>query len=437
MNNNVDNQPRKLGSGFGPNNEFSVFLNEPNQGLINKISHEKAAILHHWIENHNKGIPITDVLEGRILANVMPDLLVDISITHLAKMLPRLLADIPEDIRNLFTQENLLDKLDQRFLNSLKISLPQELPEGVTWPLLNDLVSKESLLHMSSSKNNDIDNRAFLLAYLIPALLDLMEDDQREKASVEIAKRLAPRNFNVVADENYFDLNLKSQEHHITVENNGRTLIFRANNEGAEHSLAKYRGRIWKLDHTHIHLERDGEEREYRLYDSQEQKHNAENGIQRDPNLDIAGEIHTVYKRLPKKYVNLPDNKRDAYWKYMAVAVPLKIGAFNQDFKDIIDAIGLDGKLTENKSLTLRKNFQDIFLRKFKNPSVLYHSWGSLKSNTHGFRSGLSFNIIPESIEVSSSQYNKLKELFGTLDQLPDGKVLEPIDRKAGKRIAR
>lgn len=436
MSSTINTQPRKLGSGFGPDNQFSVYLNEPNQGLINKISHEKVAILHHWIENQEKGIPVTEVLESRILANIMPDLLVDISITHLAKTLPPLLANLPLETKNLFNQETLLNKLDKRFVNSLIKSLPQELPEGLTASVLNQLLSKETLNDMLP-KNGELDNRAYLLAYLIPALLDLMDDDQREKASVEIAKRLAPKNFNSIADETYFDLNLTSREHKITVENNGRTLIFRPQNEGAAQSLARYRGKIWKLDHTHIHLEKDGEEREYVLYENKEQKKSIEDKMQRDPNLDIAGEIHTVYRRLPKKYEHLEGTKKDAYWKYMAVATPLKIGAFNKDFQDIFDTLQQNGKLNEDKTLELTKNFQEAFLRKFNSSSVLYHAWGSLKSTTYGFRSGLSFNIIPTSIEISGEQYKKLKELFGSLTSLPEEKVLEPIDRKAGHRQIR
>ena len=148
-------------------------------------------------------------------------------------------------------------------------------------------------------------------------------------------------------------------------------------------------------------------------------------------------EIHTVYKRLPKKYENLDMNKRDAYWKYMAVAVPLKIGKFNQDFQDILDQLKTEKKLTVDKKLEMFKNFQEIFLTKFEASSVLYHSWGSLKSKTYGFRTGLSFNIIPNSIDISESQYNRFKELFGALISLPEDKVLEPIDRKACHRAAK
>ena len=438
MSNNIDNQPRKLGSGFGPDNQFSVFLNEPHKGLINGLTPEKMAILHDWMEHHQKGTLITNVLDGRILASLMPDLLVDMSLIHLAKILPLLMLDLPEAVTHTFTQEALLNKLDTRFLNSLKKSLPNELPEGLTPSTLTQLFSKKSLKEMTSHQDKDNPtDRAYLLAYLIPALLDLMEDSQLEQASVEIAKRLAPKNFNAAADANYFDLQLTSQPHHITVENNGRTLIFRAQTEGSEPSLAKYRGRIWKLDHTHLHLERDGEEREYILYASRQQKKEVDNKVQRDPNLDIVGEIHTVYKRLPKKYENLDPAKRDAYWKYMAVAVPLKIGAFNQDIQDILDKLQPVGKLTENKPLELTKNFQDLFLRKFDASSVLYHSWGSLKSKTYGFRSGLSFNVLPTHIEIDDEQYNKLKKLFGALIPLPEEKVLEPIDRKAGNRQIR
>jgi carbonic anhydrase len=438
MNNNIDNQPRKLGSGFGPDNQFSVYLNEPNKGLINGLSPEKMAILHDWIAQHQKGSLITDVLDGRILAGLMPDLLVDMSLIHLAKILPPLMLDLPDEVRNAFTQEALLNKLDTRFLNSLNKSLPHVLPEGLKPSILIQLLSKESLKEMIShpDKDNPTD-RAYLLAYLIPALLDLMEASQLEQASVEIAKRVAPKNFNAAADANYFDLQLTSQQHHITVENNGRTLIFRAQTEGSEPSLAKYRGRIWKLDHTHLHLERDGEEREYVLYESRQQKKDVDNNIQRDPNLDIVGEIHTVYKRLPKKYANLEAPARDAYWKYMAVAVPLKIGAFNQDFQDILNNLKQENKLSEDRTLELTKNFQEVFLRKFEASSVLYHSWGSLINKTYGFRSGLSFNILPATIEVDDKQYKRLTELFGSLIPLPEEKVLEPIDRKAGIRQIR
>lgn len=436
--NNIQNTPRKLGSGFGPDNQFSVFLNEPNRGLINKLSTDKMSILHEWIHRSDQNKCITEVLDSRILAAILPDLLVDMSLVHLAKILPPLLLDLPDPIRNFFTQEGILDKVDRRFLNSLTKSLPLELSEGLTPAYLEQLLSRESLEQMKSyhEKNtSERTDRAFLCAYLIPVLLEVMENSQLEQAVGEIAKRLAPKNFQAAADANYFDLQLTSQRHPITVENNGRTLIFRAQTENSESpSLANYRGKFWKLDHTHIHLERDGEEREYVVYESQEQKNLVEQKALRDPNLDIVGEIHTVYKRLPKKYEKLDAEQRKNYWKYIAVAVPLRIGAFNQDFQDILDRLPQQNQLIENTPLDLTKNFQDIFLKKFNSQDVLYHSWGSLKSKTYAFRSGLSFNVIPSAIEVNSEQYNQLKKLFGSLVTLPEKDVLEPIDRKAGNR---
>lgn len=433
---NINNvEPRQLGSGFGPENQFPLFLNEPNRGLINNLSSDKIATIHDWINSQQEGKSITEVLDSRVIASIIPDILVDMSVRRLAKILPRLLADIPENAKDLFMDETLLNKLDTRFLNSLQKSLPQELPEGVTLSSLTDLLSQTSLRKMASSEK--IMDKAYLLAYLIPALLDVMEDAQLEKASVEIAKRLAPKNFNAAADANYFDLQLESQVHSIDVENNGRTLTFRAKTHASQPSLAKYRGRIWTLDHTHVHPEKDGEEREYVIFDSPSQKQEVDSKKLRDPNLDIVGEIHTVYKRLPKKYAHLPQKERDAYWKYMAVGVPLKIGAFNQDFDDILKEIDQEGRLTEDKTLKVTKNFQETFVKKFDAKSVLYHSWGSLKSITYGFRSGLSFNIIPQSIDISADQYARFKELFGTLKPLSEEKVLEPIDRKAGRRQIR
>ena len=202
------------------------------------------AVIHDWIEHQERGTPITDVLDGRILANIMPDLLVDISLKHLAKILPPLLNDLPIEVKNLFQEDGLLKKLDARFIKSLIKSLPHELPDGLNRSDLSDLLSQKSLQDMSL-ENGNITDRAYLLAYLIPALLDQMEDTHLERASVEIAKRLAPKNYHAVADAHYFDLQLTSREHGMTLENNGRTLIFRARSEGSQPSLAKYRGKIW------------------------------------------------------------------------------------------------------------------------------------------------------------------------------------------------
>lgn len=399
-------------------NEFIIFKDEKYQGLINEFPKEKIPLINAWI-NSDEGNKkdITSILDNHTLALIIPDILVDLDVTRLSKILPNIIVNLPIEIKELFSHKEILKKLDKRFINSLKKSLPNDMPTYLDTETLSEFLSKDNIANINPE----------ILAYLIPALLDLMEYEDLEKASVAISKRLATKHFRAIADENYFKLNMETFNDQVTLKNNQRTLAFFANNS---QSNAQFRNKKWQLDHTHLHLEGNGEEREYKIYDSRKEFENVKNGVT-DPNLDIVGEIHTVYKRTSKR----------GDLKYMAVGFLLKIGEENPNFEKILSQIENMDKLTEDKKLDIFINYQKMFMPTFRKAqqtnSIFFHSWGSLKSKTPAFKAGLRFNVIPDAIEVSQTQYDRFKQLFGEMAVLTEEKVLEPIERKANHRQLR
>ncbi len=389
-------------------NEFLLFKDEKYQGLINYFPKEKISLVREWISStHENKLDISSILDDQTLALIVPDILVDLDVTRLSKIIPNIIINLPDEIKESFSNRKLFEKLDRRFLNSIRKSVLDKMP-------------------------NSLDNLAKIdpevMAYLIPAILDLMDNEALRKASVAIAKQLAPKDFRAIADENYFQPHLDMLNDQVTLKNNKRTLSFFATNST---SMAEFRNRKWQFDHTHIHLEGNGEEREYKIYDSRKQLEDVKNGLIRDPNLDIVGEIHSVYKRTTKHGIT----------KYMAVGFLLKIGEENTSFEKVLRQVEDLEQLTEDRKLDILINYQHMFMPTFqkaqKTNSILFHSWASLKSQTPGFKAGLRFNVIPDTIQVSQTQYNRFKQLFGNMAVLTEEKVLEPIDRKADHRQAR
>lgn len=428
-------QSRELGSGFGINRHFIVFLDETNKGLINSFSSEASEKVRFWMQMDQQLATksITDVLgekkAKKLLQLTLPDLLVDLNVTQLAKRLPKILLSLDSGIRDFFFNPALYDSLDERFKETVKDIIKSD---SISAETMKNIWTYENLYNMDPDSPH-----AYFIAYMIPALLDLMDSESLGTASLAISKHLTSKVFKPLADEKYFSLQLYTQPSKINVKNNGRTLIFQPVSDSLEQSTAHFRGKDWILDHTHLHFEGDGEEREYKFYDSKAQLEAVQTREIADPNNEIVGEVHIVYKRVSSKYQELHEDERKKHYKYMAIGKPLKIGEKNHDIKDILNTISSIDQIDKPVLLDLQKNFQEVFFKDIEPEKVLLHSWGSWRSPTKGFRAGLRFNLIPNPMYVSTNQYERLKQLFGEMQPLSEEKILDPIDRKAGRRVGR
>lgn len=376
---NSNQVPRTLGNGFGKGYEFIIDGKEPNQGLINAFPFEKkGAAVSAWINGY-RNQKITDILDDHTLGQMVPDLLVNIDLTQLRKL------RLPENLYPLFSKSEYFDRLAPRFIATLRVSFPQLSAETIPRLLIasgcDELKQKED----------------YLLAYLIPALLDVMDQNDRDRAAREIALLLKPKHFLPLADPEYFKLKMTSVPQAFNWEDNKRTRIFRPIAE-SEGTTIEFRGKKYVLNHLHIHFELDGEEKEYLL-----------------PFLKAAGEVHIVFHRIPKH----PEKKPPMAKKFIAVAVPLTIGAHNEEIEKIISS--------SMPEIDVRK----IFLKSLESPYL--HAWGSLFSSDFPFNSGLYFNICKDPLAITLAQYEKLK--IKQMDELDPSKVLYPIDRKAHRRI--
>ncbi|MBA2653484.1 MAG: carbonic anhydrase family protein [Gammaproteobacteria bacterium] len=400
-------------------NEFLLFRDEKYRGLINDFPKDKMELINNWINsNDQENKDITSILDKDTLARVMPDVLVNLEVTRLIKILPKIIASLSEEIKASFSDEILLKKLDRRFVGSLKKSLRNDMPSKLDAKSLSLFLAKDNLVKI----------RPELMAYLIPAILDLMEDKELEAASVAIAKQLDKKDYRMISNEKYFNLDLETVEDEVTVKNNHRTLAFYSSNSL---STAFFKNKKWNLNNTHIHPEDEGQEPEYRIYESRKQLEEVRKGITRDPNLDTLAEVHTVYSRVSKRG-NL---------KYMAIGFVFVKGKENENFNKLLNQVANLDQITDDMKLNLLINYQQFFMPTLQQAqqrnSIFFHSWGSLKSPTYGFKAGLQFNVVPDTIEISQNQYNRFKQLFGEMSVLTDDKVLEPIDRKADHRQPR
>jgi hypothetical protein len=136
----------------------------------------------------------------------------------------------------------------------------------------------------------------------------------------------------------------------------------------------------------------------------------------------------------------------------VAVGSPLQITDTSnpaiQELLDTVNQIDQDMKAAGSKKpdnyflhLQRRIDFGKVFMNSINMQSeneLIYHSWASLRSGTHGFQSGLRFIISTQPVTVSRAQYDALKELFGKMrTNLQEDEILDPIDRKAGWRKER
>jgi hypothetical protein len=429
---NPINKQRTLGQGFGPGYHFNLFLNEEiykplinGQYVINILNTANQASSIGDVESGNP------VIDRRSLALHLPDLLVDLDITRLVKILPSALARLSDSHKALFANETLFDALDKRFINSLAQSIPAE-KRPITSSQWVQMLSKESLTNVDP----------YLLAYLIPALLDRMNENERMEISEELAKGLAQKDFRAITVPNYFQVRFQEMPQKLSLKNNGRALIFKA--DQVAKTTALFRGKAWELDHTHIHLHASNlpkealamdaedarkEEREYKFYETRAQYEASLKNPESDPNLKIVGEVHTVFKRAA--------GKDKSKVKFMAVGRPLMLGKeANQDIQNILNLVKVEKiePSASEVSVPMEMLFREVFLKDFSPEEVIYHSWGSLYATSHAFRSGLRFNMMRKPLLVSAVQYNALKTLFGDLQELDPVNALYPIDRKADHR---
>lgn len=353
---------RQLGQGFGPNNEFYIWLGDKNKGITNPLSQSQLEKLKDWLEKGEEKEGLRD-----IFAAIIQDVLIDMDIPELAKI------KIPEHLHAIFSNEDYFDRLDPRFVLSLRNFYPG-LHGGMIRTMLQQPLSEKEKL---------------LFAYLIPALIDVMDKEDRLTAAYGIGVRLHPKHFHFLFDPNYFKVDLDPKN--LKFENNGRTLRFLP-----MHLTAKFRGFLWKYDHSHIHL---GKEREYVLLPSDE---------------DTVGEIHSVFRRKV-----IFGGKE--YKQFMAVGVPLAIGKHNNP--------GIESLISGNGT---KINFFELFLSTFDPDNALYHTWGSLISKTPAFIDGLRFSLSNTPIEVSRGQHDRLLKIFEEkMVPLDRSKILDPIDRRA------
>ena len=240
-----------------------------------------------------------------------------------------------------------------------------------------------------------------VMAYLMPALIDRMNDEDLKKI-VCYCKRIGFEILQRIADKDYFtpQINASSADS-ITIKNaNRRSFQFFAN---ASNTRLHFRGEDYTLQHTHIHFEKEGEENEYDL-----------DGKKFD------GNRHTVFEL---KHKGNADKKR-----LMAIGFPLQLDEKdNPKVKQLIDSMnnlaeikqwreavkswhnhpeGKQPELTlDMKKLEMTTNYKELFMTYFdharESNSLIYHSWASLRANqneprTYAFRAGLRFVIAPE-----------------------------------------
>lgn len=356
-------QNRQLGQGFGPNNEFYVQLSEDGKDYIELPSQDEVRSIKTWIETQREDGKLKDTLSKYI-----PEVLVEMDIPELARF------RLPEALHPLFCNERYFDRLEPRFILSLRNICP-----GLSGAKLATLL-KQPL----SVENKQV------LAYLIPALLRAMDSADRKEACYVIAQRLHPKRFECLFDPKYYKVQYNDQ--FWEKQNNGRTLKFMP-----KPFTAIFRGNAWKYDHTHFHI---GKEKEYVLWAK---------GI-----LEPAAEIHNIFRRTV-----VHDGRK--YKQYMGVAVPLEVHKHNNGIESVINGDAQAASVID---------FKKIFFPRSEHWGALYHSWGSLISKTPAFVDGIRFSLLLDSITVDALQFKRLKGLMGEVTPLDPSKILDPIDRR-------
>lgn len=407
--NSINNRSLSLGGFSTP---FNLFIEEDiYKPLIN-------------LELQSIKSPDEIVKDPKMLAKHLPDILVDLDITRLIKIIPNLILHMSETSKKRFSEEPILEKIDSSFLETVALAIPLEKrPSNI----------KEWSLFLAPETIDNVD--PFVLAYLIPAIMDRLNNEDLVTVSTEIAHNLTSKDFKAITVPHYFDLEFSFIPQKLLLKNNGRTLIFKPQT-GEEKSTVRFRDKKWEVDHAHIHIHsieqgRENEGREYRFYKTRAEYEKTKNTSE-DPNLRIIGEVHSIFKRVSGKNEKM---------KFMAVGIPLQLGSENEDLQCILDKLGKTKKIlvgeTEAVEVPASIFFQDIFMTGFSSHKVIYHSWGVSLPPPHLLSAGLKYNLIEKPILLSQAQYQFLKKLFGNLQELEPGKLLYPIDRKANYRKVR
>ncbi len=342
---------------------------------------------------------------------------------------------IPANIKEEKEIDEWKNKILKEQLAVIFYDLTGKMPHGIN---INDIKPKINL------QDNDV------YAYLVPAIMDRMGDDHLKKASSRIANYLSVTDFKPLSSDKYAELQLKLASKGVNLVNtNQRSLQFfpHARTEQDDSGL-DFRGKKYQFQHTHIHFEKDGEEKEFVVKDKD------------GTVLKFDGEVHSVFEYIPAE----KEGKTDRQKRLIAVHYPLKVdkekNSDNPDIQELLDSIDANEKnwieevrKWENRAnkndhkpkpllIPVELDFGKVFLNSLNEQSakgqLLHHSWASLRSGTHGFKSGLRFIISTQPIHISETQYNKLKKIFGKMrTDLKEEEILDPIDRKAGWRKAR
>jgi hypothetical protein len=335
---------------------------------------------------------------------------------------------------------------NERMIDEWKNKIVKEQLAVILYDLTGN-IPKEIQLKNIHPKINLSDNDIY--AYLVPAIIDRMKDEDLQTAASRVAGHLAVTDFKPLAYEDYARLQLKLAPQAASLTNaNQRSLQFftQPGGEAKNDSGLDFRGKKYQFQHTHIHFEKDGEEKEFVVKNTQGEV------------LNFDGEVHTVFEYTPPEKVGKTNRQK----RMIAVHYPLKVeGGDNADVQELLSDIDVNKQKweAEVKQWENRENKQDnaakprlnlakmldfgkVFLNSLNDQSekgqLLHHSWASWRSGTHAFKSGLRFIISTQPIRVSQAQYDKLKKVFGEMrNDLKEEEILDPIDRKAGWRKER
>jgi hypothetical protein len=340
--------------------------------------------------------------------------------------------------------ENMQD--DERMIDEWKNTIVKEQLAVILYDLTGN-IPKEIKLNNIHPKINLSDNDIY--AYLVPAIIDRMKDEDLQVAASHVAEHLAVTDFKPVAYEDYANLQLKLTPQAANLTNaNQRSLQFftRPGSEAKDEGGLDFRGKKYQFQHTHIHFEKDGEEKEFVVKNPQGEV------------MNFDGEVHTVFEYTPPEKAGKTNRQK----RLVAVHYPLQVtGSDNTDVQELLSDIDVNKQKWEEevKQWESRENKQDnapkprlnlakmldfgkIFLNSLNEQSekgqLLHYPWASWRSGTHAFQSGLRFIISTQPIRVSQAQYDKLKNVFGEMrNDLKEEEILDPIDRKAGWRKER
>jgi hypothetical protein len=347
---------------------------------------------------------------------------------------------IPEHLKDEKEIDNWKNKILREQLAVIFYDLTGRPPKGMNINRINPKINLQ---------DNDV------YAYLVPAIMDRMSDEHLKISASHMANYLSLTDFKPLSSENYAKLNLKLSPQKAQASNENRR-AFQFFPEAPvsvkdEEGLA-FRGKKYKFQHTHIHFEKDGEEKEFVVKDAMGRA------------ISFAGEIHSVFEYTPPE----KQGKINRQKRLIAVHYPLEVvedvageNAANLNIQELLDDIAAnkqkwnekieqwqnrgnknDGEPKPRLNLEKALDFGKVFLKSLneqsQNGELLHHTWASLRSSTHGFNSGLRFIISLKPIQVSENQYLKLKEVFGEMRKdLTEAEILDPIDRKAGWRKER